>query len=160
MMRRVLSAALISVLLVGCQSVKWPWSKDSSMPVASTDTTGTATDAPLVPEPGLATSPEQRFSDLPLPMGVKQDADRSFVYESNTLQIGRMVYTCKSSVNEISQFFIRECPSANWKLQNVTEAGGTQLIFTKPDRRLTVVVQNLGVARGRQITLLLVPDSQ
>lgn len=157
MIHRLCLTMLVCMLAVGCQSVQWPWTKSANDPVAELDDPGTT--APVVPEQGLALSPEQRFSDLPLPMGVKPDLERSFVYESQTLQVGRMVYNSKASINELSQFFIRECPTANWKLQNVTEAGGTQLAFTKPDRRLTVSITSLGVGRGQQIVLLLIPDT-
>ena len=146
------------IVFTGCDASQMPWAKKSGEPVAeleSVDSAGTTT----IPEPGLQLSAEQRFSDLPLPLGAKQDQERSFIYESPTLQVGRMVYSSKAGLNELSQFFIRECPTANWKLQNVTEAGGTQLVFNKPDRQLTITILDLGVGRGREIILLLIPDA-
>jgi len=64
----------------------------------------------------------------------KEDADRSYVYESASLQIGRMVYNIHADPNDIANFYIQECPAAGWKV------GQTQLIWghsaqAQPDRR-------------------------
>lgn len=160
-MKRVLALIVVSVLMsTGCQT--WPWQQKSPEPVAQLDSADTApgtTETTAVPEPGLALAPEQRFSDVPLPVGVVEDAERSFVYESSTLQIGRMVYTSKAAVNDVAQFYIRECPTTGWQLKEVTQAEGTRLIFKKQEKQLVISISNLGVGRGRQLVLLLTPDS-
>jgi hypothetical protein len=106
-------------------------------------------------------STEQRFKDIPLPVGLKEDLDRTFVYESGALQVGRMVYSSRASVNELAQFFLDQCPTAGWVRKNVIEAeGGKSFLYTKAGKRLEVVVQSVGVTLGRRVTLTLTPDTE
>jgi len=93
-----------------------------------------------------------------LPMGVREDREKTYVFESKTLQIGRMVYTLRASVAEVAQFYIRECPVSDWKLQSALQADGAQLIFEKPGKRLEVNAREVGLARGgTQLILHLTP---
>jgi hypothetical protein len=143
----------------GCQSSPFgtsnPFARRSPAPVVDMSTG--AVIPPPVPEPGLALATDQRFKDVPLPVGVKEDLERSYVYESANLQIGRMVYTTREDVNSLAQFFIRECPSAQWQLEHVVQAGGADLEFRKPGKRLYVQIRNLGVTKGRLLIINLTP---
>jgi len=146
--------------LAACQNMPWT-QRHNTPPVEGPPPSSDSAsyDAPAPPEEGLQLSTDQRFSDVPLLVGLHEDLDKSFVYESKTLQIGRMVYTTKSSVNELSSFYIRECPAAGWKLSSVVQAAGAELSFTKPGKKLKVVIKNLGLGRGgRQLVLTLLPD--
>ena len=105
-------------------------------------------------ETGLAASSETRFPDVPLPIGVKEDMQRTFVYESDSLQIGRMVYTSKHSVNEVAQFYIREAPKFNWILTSVLQAEGTHLSFEKSGKRMLIVVRVSGIIKGGSLLII------
>ncbi|HDP35486.1 MAG TPA: hypothetical protein ENN29_10300 [Candidatus Hydrogenedentes bacterium] len=108
---------------------------------------------------GLQMASNQRFRDVPLPKKAKEDRERSYVYESPNLQVGRMVYTIRADVNDIAQFYIDSCPAADWKLINVKEAsGGAELLFRKPGKKLEVSVIPLGPFQGKRLVLHLVPD--
>lgn len=116
---------------------------------------------PVVPVAGLALAPEQRFKDVPLPIGLDEDLERSFVFESPTLQVGRVVYKSRDTIGELTQFFIRECPTAQWELRNVIEAqGGKTLQFTKPGKRLEVLVKGGSFAKGRRLVITLTPEAK
>jgi len=105
-------------------------------------------------------STNQRIQDVPLPAKAKEDLERSYVYESSSLQLGRMVYTVRASVNEIAQFYIDNAPAAGWKLINIKQAeGGAELLFRKEGKKLEVSVIPLGVLRSQRLVLHLVPDS-
>jgi hypothetical protein len=158
MIRTILMIALASAGLTACQSMPWQNSSASPQPPVELldDTAGV--EAPPVQDPGLPLGVEQRFKDVPLPSDVREDQNRSYVYESSTLQIGRMVYTSKASVNELAQFYIKECPAADWKLKSVLQAEGTQLIFLKPGKRLEVFIKPQGVGRSQLLVLNLTPD--
>lgn len=107
---------------------------------------------------GLALAPQQRFPDVPLPADLREDTARTYVYQAPGIEVGRMVYTTKASTNDIAQFFIRECPAADWKLDSVTQAeNGVQLIFNKPGKRLDVSARDQGLARSRELVLHLTP---
>ena len=124
---------------------------------SSANNDSTTSGAPVL-RTGLVPSIQTRFSDVPLPMGIKEDIERTFVYESQSLQIGRLIYTTKSSATEVAQFYIEEAPQHNWKLVNVLRADGTHLTFEKPDKHMMVLVRPLGVGRGgTQLIITLTP---
>jgi hypothetical protein len=115
--------------------------------------------APVVPQPGLALSPEQRFKDVPLPQGAKADLERTFVFESPALHVGRMVYSSRAGLTDLAQFYIREAPTGQWQLQDTIEAEkSVTLLFNKAGSRMVVQVQDLGVAKGRRLTVTVTPD--
>jgi len=122
------------------------------------DSGGRTSGAAAVSEPGLKLSAQQRFKDVPLPEGLKEDAERTFVYESRVLQVGRLVYTCRSKPTELAQFYVRECPTAGWKLDTVVQADVITLNFSKPDKKLRVSITDLGIGRGTELVLVLVPE--
>jgi len=149
-----LGCAAAFAFLSGCETL--PWQKSDADTAAdaeylSEDELGQITSAP--PEPGLGLSPTPRFSDVPVPSDAREDRDRTYVYESDWLKIGRMVYTVRASVNEVAQFYITNCPAAGWELDTVLQAEGANLVFEKPGSRLQVDVQSQGVGRA---TLLIV----
>lgn len=154
----------LAALLASCQTpMQMPWQKSSQAPPVELLEESTPAPAPApapVVQDGLAISPQQRFKDVPLPLEVKEDFERSYVYESPTLQIGRMVYTSKASVNELANFYIKEAPTTEWILQSAMQAeGGQTLIFTKQGKRLEVKVQEQGIPRPRLLILNLTPDT-
>lgn len=107
---------------------------------------------------GLAPAPQQRFPDVPLPADLREDTARTYVYQAPGIEVGRMVYASKATANDLAQFFIRECPAADWKLESVTQAeNGVQLIFDKPGKRLEVSAHDQGLARSRELVLHLTP---
>lgn len=166
-MTRVAMMVMTAVIVLsGCQSM--PWQKSEPMPpVELLDDTPkgmpaapSATAAEAAPKPsGLEQATNQRFKEVPLPAKAKEDPERSYVYESSTLQIGRMVYNIHAEPNDIANFYISEAQAAGWKLNNVQQAlGNTYLLFTKTGKRLEVTVQPLGMGRGQRLILHMVPD--
>ncbi len=174
-MTRIVMVGIVALAtLSGCQSM--PWSKKDPMPpvellddtpkggaapVGAPPSQSTPTAVQSVKPNGLELSTNQRFKEVPLPEKAKEDADRSYVYESAALQIGRMVYNIHANPNDIANFYISECPAAGWKLDNAQQAlGNTYLLFTKPGKRLEVTVQPLGMGRGQRLILHMVPNGQ
>lgn len=139
-----------ALVLAACQSGNG--SSSFSKKGAAVDEFG---GAPIIPPMAVP-----RFSDVPLPKDAEEDLERSFVYESRSLQIGRMVYTTKHPVKEVAQFYIQEAPKHNWKLQSVMQAEGAQLAFEKSGKRMWVNVQRAGMF-GRNSTLVinLIPEN-
>lgn len=155
-MKRAIAALTVAVMVMGCQTFDRISGRNQNTDPAAEET---YEDVPPT-EPGLKLSTEQRFADVPLPTGLREDLEKTFVYESSTLQIGRLVYSTRATVNELVSFFIRECPVAGWELQNVVQADGAELVFKKSGKRLNVTVLTTGVAYGggRQLIVTLIPD--
>ncbi len=156
----ILGAIICGVVFAGCQTM--PWQRDTMPPVELLEDTetsqGTVTEAPSQ-APVLQMAPNQRFKDVPLPMKAKEDLDRSYVYEAPSMQVGRMVYTIRASVNDIAQFYIDACPAADWKLVSVKQGtGGAEVLFRKPGKKLEVSILPLGMLRGKRLVLHLVPE--
>lgn len=150
-MLRSISVAVIAVLVLSaCQSGPF-WKKNKKDPLLNE---GFA-------ETGLMASLQTRFPDIPLPVGAKEDMERTFVYESSALQIGRMVYTSKHSVNEVTQFYIKEAPKFNWILTSVLQAEGAHLSFEKPGKLMQIVVRVSGIVKGGSLLIIsLTPDDR
>jgi len=164
-MERVLSIFILGLLLfssVGCQSS--PWKKDTMPPVELLDETKAATGSTAMQSASarpdsLQMATGQRIKDIPLPLKAKEDPDRTYVYESNTMQLGRMVYTVRASVNEIAQFYIDNMGAAGWERVDLNQSeGGTRILYRKPGKKLDIMVQPLGALRGQRLIIHLVPD--
>lgn len=155
----IMGIAVLSTL--GCQSM--PWQKEPMPPIelledTPTENTG-ATAAPAPAPSGLQMATSQRIKDVPLPAKAKEDLERSYVYESASLQLGRMVYTIRAPVNEVAQFYIDTTPAAGWTLINVKQAeGSAEMLFRKQGKKLEVTVKPLGLFQGQRLVLHLVPD--
>jgi hypothetical protein len=146
-----------------------PWQQNTMPPVELLEDEDSqpqpqpADSAVVTPTPpqqtGLVMAPNQRFKDVPLPTKAKEDSERSYVYESPNLQIGRMVYTIRADVNDIAQFYIDNCPAGDWKLVNIKQAaGGAEILFRKPGKKLEVSIIPLGLMQGKRLILHIVPD--
>jgi hypothetical protein len=155
------SALMLVFLSSGCETLPWD-RQDNSVPAVDGEVGALepmpyeAASAPNV-QPGLALATNQRFPDVPLPIGVSEDFDRTYVYETRDIKVGRLVYTSKSSLNELAEFYLRECPVADWRLLSSMQAEGIHMIFEKPGKRLEVSVRSQGVGRSNLLILNLTP---
>jgi hypothetical protein len=170
-----LSMALCGVVaLAGCESGGLRKNKADTPPVtlledeeqAAAGGTSTSTSLDIPPaegapapavQQGLSLSSNQRFGDIPLPQGLTTDTARTFVYESSTLTLGRMVYTTKSPVNEVAQFFLNQCPLSGWTRMNLIEADGIDMLFTKPGKKLEISIREASRTQT-QLVVNLTPE--
>jgi hypothetical protein len=165
MSRSICLLLTMGVLLTACQTTGWPWQRQSPQPPVNSQSDDLATldEAPPPPEPGLQVSPDQRFPDIPLPIGVHEEPKATYVFQNATLAVGRMVYTSKASMNELAQFYMKECPREDWTQKNLTQTSIVVLTFEKPGKRLLVTILEQSVAKGgvtggRELILELQPD--
>ncbi|MBI1319422.1 MAG: hypothetical protein GC168_10820 [Candidatus Hydrogenedens sp.] len=157
------NAALLLFLFTGCETLPWD-RQDSSVPAVEAEPGAlepmpgykASEPAPMV-QPGLPLATNQRFPDVPLPVGVDEDFERTYVYETRDIKIGRLVYTSKHSVNELAEFYLRECPVADWRLVSSMQAEGIHMLFEKPGKRLEISVRGQGVGRSNLLVLNLTP---
>lgn len=152
------AAIVSSAIVAGCQTGPFTRPAPSEEVGFDENETGGLYANRTALEPGLRLSAEQRFSDIPLPHGLKAAPERTFVYETADLAVGRTVYKSKSSVNELAQFYIDECPAADWELERLIEAEDVTLLFRKPGKQLTVMIRDLGLVRSRLLILTMTPE--
>lgn len=155
-MRAFVVLLAVVALMPACQNgMSMPWQKNANAPVESSNP---LLAAPVVPD-GLPLSTDSRFNDIPLPVGLTEVPERSFVFQSDTLEIGRMVYSTRADLNELVQFFIRESKNKGWSLVRVLEAEAKTIEFSMPGKKMVVSVQDRGMVKGRAVTITLTPDT-
>lgn len=160
MLRILVALASLAIVLSACETTSSFFGRGGSDPAvrnASPVDSSDLLESPDLLDMGLPLSPTPRFKDVPVPVDARQDMERTYVYETADLQIGRLVYTSKSKLSEIAQFYLEECPSFGWELQRVVQADGFHAFFNKTDKDLAISVSELGMGRGRRIILNLTP---
>lgn len=122
--------------------------------------TAPAAPAPLA-GPGIPASGDKRFREIPLPENLREDTQRSFVYDSRTVKIGKMVYYSKHTINELAQFYIDKAPLDGWSLLSTTQSEDSVLLFfVKPGKRLNVESRRGGVGRSTELILNYLPAEE
>ena len=150
-----LAAATLMLVLTGCETT--PFQKKSDPPVELLDDKG-ASDAPAA-APGLAPALSRRFKEVPIPQGLREDQDRTFVYDSKSTQVARMVYYTKDSLADLARFYHKYAPEQGWTLVSTTQVDqSVSLLFTKPGRRLDVSASRQGVGRNNKLVILYLPE--
>ena len=148
MFRSVMIALVLAFALTACNT--GPFKKKSAASDGTFNSAGASS-------PVITNKP--RFDDVPIPPKADENMERTYVYQSSTLEIGRLVYTSRKSVNEIAQFYIDTCPNYGWNLENMLQAEGVQLSFSKPGKKLFVTVRPSGIAKGKTLFIVnLTPD--
>lgn len=148
MIRPICACLAAGLFITACQS--GPFTKKGVANPATVSGDGAS------PIPAM---PMTRFSDVPLPQGIKEDIERSYVYESRSLQVGRMVYSVNQRMTNVAQFYIQEGPKYGWQLTSMLQADGAQLSFEKPGKRMWVSVQPDGLRdKNSNLVIHVVPD--
>jgi len=155
----LLYALFVALALTGCETTPFQRSDDPP-PVELLDDTGEkGADSAEPVEPGLAPALARRFKDVPLPQDLREDTDRTFVYDSKSTQVARMVYYSKDSLAELAQFYIKYAPEEGWKLISTTQADqSVNLLYGKTGRRLDISARRQGVGRSTQLVILYLPE--
>ena len=98
-----------------------------------------------------------RFDDIPVPEGLKMVHARSFVFESEDLQIAFLIYEGRLLPEETAQFFVDALPRAGWTLIDVLEYDDITIKFDQPDKNLLVHISPK--TRGCVAKIMLTPKS-
>ena len=148
--------AFIGLLLplLGCQHP--PWQQGQQVGGVESDYDNDFDDYEA-PQPGLSLAAQQPFREVPIPRGLSYDGERSFIYERAGLEVGEAVYTTRHSVNDLVEFFVRECAAAGWSLANRVQGRGAELAFERSNRELRIVIRDRGFFRGRHVSLRVTP---
>lgn len=69
-------------------------------------------------------APQYRFEDVPVHPKLKISPNESFIFETQSIKAGILVYYGSESINEVVEFFKNEMPKHAWRLVNSIEAKG------------------------------------
>jgi hypothetical protein len=119
----VLAGALLLAMVVGCAQT--PESEKGEM----------------APTPAAA----YRFEDVPIPRSLGIEKKESFIYESEAIKTGILVYSGKGKVREFSGFFKQNMATQGWTLVSNFERDDALLTFTKPGWGCVIVIRPKGV---------------
>jgi hypothetical protein len=147
----VLILGCVLVVLTGCETFPY-WPGRSRQAVDEQPLPEVPTVESVFPPAAAA-----RFDDIPVPEGLKMVHARSFVFESEDLQIAFLIYEGRMTPEEAAQFFVDALPRAGWTLLDVLEYDDITIKFEQADKNLLVHISPK--TRGCIAKIMLTPKS-
>jgi hypothetical protein len=109
--------------------------------------------------PGLLEPQEiLKFTDIPVPVGLKNLPGQSYSFESSGVRVGVLKYQGKNNPDQVVNFYREQMPMYNWNLVNITEYGQRLLNFERENETCIITME----PRGSSVilTISLGPKSQ
>ncbi len=123
----VLAGTLVLATVIGCAQT--PEAKRSEM----------------IPTPAIT----HRFEDVPIPRSLGIEKNESFIYESEAIKTGILVYTGKAKAGELARFFKENMIIHGWKLVSSFERDDALLTFNKPGWGCVITIRPNGMERAK-----------
>jgi len=125
----VLALVFALTIIAGCASM----SKDSVSPEEEAQVTaqGDDTPGPLYYD----------FGDVLVPLELKVDKKRSFVYHAPGFTAGVLGLSGRVDVNSLIRFFENNMAKDNWKLVSAFKSPRTVMFFNKPNRSCIINIR-------------------
>jgi hypothetical protein len=102
-----------------------------------------------------------KFSDLPIPVGLKPLPQISYSFENAGVRVAVLKYQGKANVDQVINFFKEQMPMYNWNLINIIEYGQRLLNFERENETCIITVQVAGFwNEDALVTISLGPKSQ
>ena len=95
-------------------------------------------------EPLLETAKFLKFSDIPVPVGLKFLPQNSYLFESGSLRVGLLRYRGRIKGDEIVSFYKAKMPVYGWSLLNIVEHGDKILNFEKEKESCIITIRPKG----------------
>ena len=100
-----------------------------------------------------------KFSDVPVPAGLKAIPLESYSFESSGVRVGVLKYQGKANPEQIVNFYKEQMPMYNWSLVNIVEYGQRLLNFERENESCIITMQP--ASWGNNIVIIsLGPKSQ
>ena len=99
----------------------------------------------MIPTPAVT----HRFEDVPIPRSLGIEKKESFIYESEAIKTGILVYAGKAKVGELAHFFKENMVIHGWKLVSNFERDDALLTFNKPGWGCVITIQPTGMERAK-----------
>jgi len=99
----------------------------------------------MIPTPAVT----YRFEDVPMPRSLEIDKGESFIYESEAIKTGILVYNGKAKVGDLARFFKENMGTQGWRLVSNFERHDALLTFTKPGWGCVITILPSGMERAK-----------
>jgi hypothetical protein len=119
-------AATLAVVLIGCAQT----SKEKGE---------------MIPTPAAT----YRFEDIPIPRSLEIKKEESFIYESEAMKTGILVYAGKAKVGELARFFKENMGTHGWTLVSNFERSDALLTFNKPGWGCVITILPTAMERAK-----------
>ncbi len=99
-----------------------------------------------------------KFSDVPVPVGLKSLPQQSYSFESSGVRVGVLKYQGKANAEQVINFYKEQMAMYNWNLVNIVEYGQRLINFERENETCIITLE----PKGNSITLIisLGPKSQ
>ena len=97
-----------------------------------------------------------RFPDMPLPIGVDFDMDRTLIFGGDDIWFGRLVISSSHSANDMFDFYKQKLPEFGWQEITSIRAAVSVLTFSRQDRIATIQVQSATLL-GSEVSITVSP---
>jgi len=84
-----------------------------------------------------------KFTDVPVPVGLKNLPQQSYSFESSGVRVGVLKYQGKNNPDQIVNFYKEQMPMYNWNLVNIVEYGQRMLNFERENETCIITLQPL-----------------
>jgi len=82
------------------------------------------------------------FDDIPIYPGFREIPEKSFLYESGNIKVGRLVFVGNASVKSVVDYYKDSLPQTGWEPISVTIYGkAASMTYTTLDRVLQIEVK-------------------
>ena len=99
----------------------------------------------MIPTPAAT----YRFEDVPIPRSLGIEKKESFIYESEAIKTGILVYAGKAKVGELAHFFKENMVIHGWRLVSNFERDDALLTFNKPGWGCVITILPTGMERAK-----------
>jgi hypothetical protein len=113
----IIACCLLATILTGCAS---------------------APDARIEPQTIL------KFTDIPIPVGLKPLAMASYSFESAGVRVAVLKYLGRGNLDQVINFYKEQMPMYNWNLINIVEYGQRLLNFERENETCIITMQTSG----------------
>ena len=99
-----------------------------------------------------------KFSDIPVPIGLKSLPAQSYSFESSGVRVGVLKYQGKNNPDQVVNFYKEQMAMYNWNLVNIVEYGQRLMNFERENETCIITIE----PRGSSVILVisLGPKSQ
>jgi hypothetical protein len=102
-----------------------------------------------------------KFSDIPVPAGVKSLPQQSYSFENSGIRMAVLKYQGKANIDQVINFYKEQMPAYNWNLINVIEYGQRLLNFDRENETCIITVERAGFwNEDALVTVSLGPKSK